>query len=449
MTVACVRKAARDWTNLQRERPVIVVQPRLWKAIKCLGRVLALLPLLWALCHGLLIALGTAKAALALSLAGSSAVHISSRPSRKDILATAVTAVALRTLYVWFIGPIGSYFGSVWISWGSFLGVASLLTLAARALTAGDTRRKIACQSFWGAIAFLYFWFIGAVAMQLTARTIPLTLDRFLYVADSSLGFEPSFAAGSVLAGLPLLLRNLTWLQYEALMLAVAIVYAWQRMRSTDNSPKILSATVSMAIVGFLLYYLYPAAGPVYGFGSLFPHRPPEALQLALMPMPLDSAARNAMPSLHMGMSLLVWWHSRGSRWVGRWLAGLFLLATAFSTMAKGEHYLIDLIVAFPFAMAIQALWATVIPFTARARYLPLVKGTLMTFAWLALLRFGVHWLSVSPVIPWLLVSSTVVYSWATETKLAAVVHKIKQCSNRPEQFLAAGHAAMAKAAGS
>src|ERR1039457_54245 len=428
---ARVQEAISAWTDSPRKRLAVVVKPQLVEILEFLGPVgwaAALVSLLLASFNGLLFAVGN-NATLALSLAGSSVVHVSSRPSGKDILATAVIAGTLRTLYLWFVGPIANYPGSAWISWGSFLGLASLLTLGARTLTAGNGRRVVS-EDFRGAGAFLYFWIIGVFALQLTPRTMPETMDRFLYAFDASLGFEPSFVAGRVLAGLPLLLQSLTFMQYQALLLGLAIVYAWQRMRPSNGTPRILPVTVSMMIVGYLVYQLYPAAGPWYAFGPLFPVRPPEILHLAIVPIPLHSAARNAIPSLHMATAVLIWWHSRGSHWLGRLLAGLFLLATAFSTMATGEHYFIDLVVAFPFTMAIQADWATTISVTARARYLPLGMGTFMTFAWLALLRFGIGWLFLSPVLPWLLVSFTVVYAVSAEMKLAAAGRELKQYSS-------------------
>jgi hypothetical protein len=47
-----------------------------------------------------------------------------------------------------------------------------------------------------------------------------------------------------------------------------------------------------------------------------------------------------------------------------------------------------------------------------------------MTFAWLILLKFGIHWMFLSPALPWLLVVSTVVYSLAIEERLNAAGHE-------------------------
>lgn len=63
----------------------------------------------------------------------------------------------------------------------------------------------------------------------------------------------------------------------------------------------------------------------------------------------------NAVPSGHLAWALLLWWNSRPLMLGVRIAAGLFLLGTAVATLATGEHYLVDLVVAIPFAVAVDA----------------------------------------------------------------------------------------------
>jgi len=72
-------------------------------------------------------------------------------------------------------------------------------------------------------------------------------------------------------------------------------------------------------------------------------------------------------------------------------LAMLFLLLTAFATLALGEHYLADLVVAFPFALAFQAAWTTAVPWSSRERSIPLLVGASLTVIWIGLLRYAVR----------------------------------------------------------
>src|SRR5260370_30132630 len=122
----------------------------------------------------------------------------------------------------------------------------------------------------------------------------------------------------------------------------------------------------------------------------------------------LLKGARNAIPSLHMAWVLLVWWNSRGlARWV-RAIAMVFVVLTAMATLGTGEHYFIDLVVAFPFSLMVQALCSYSLPFRAGARRNAFLFGTFVTLIWLALLSFSVSIFWISPVLPWAMIVATV-----------------------------------------
>ena len=138
--------------------------------------------------------------------------------------------------------------------------------------------------------------------------------------------------------------------------------------------------------------------------------------------------------SLHLAGALVLWWNSRiWSRW-GRFLAGIFLLATAFSTLALGEHYLADPVVAFPFTLVFQAAWTTVIPASDSARRRPLCAGLILTIVWLVLLRYGVRLFLASPVVSWIALLFTLVWCTQLESTLAATA---QQAIVRQGSFLA------------
>jgi PAP2 superfamily len=209
-------------------------------------------------------------------------------------------------------------------------------------------------------------------------------------------------------------------------MLPLALIFARQRTRTPIGAVRVLPIFVSMMALGYLLYHLLPAAGPVYAFPALFPNTPPDRWQPLLAPLSLPKeVVRNAMPSLHMATALLICWHSRDCSPVARFLGAAFLLATAFSTMALGEHYFIDLVVAFPFMTAVQSTWATPLPLACRHRWLPLLCGTAMTLGWLALLRFGLPLMFFSPVIPWSLILFTIPCSLLLEMRLSRHLRRL------------------------
>jgi hypothetical protein len=172
--------------------------------------------------------------------------------------------------------------------------------------------------------------------------------------------------------------------------------------------------------VGFAQYGIYPAVGPKHAFGESYPWNPPPLQQIAIQPMTVPDAPRNCMPSLHLAGALVVWWNSRlWPRW-GRLLAGLFLWATIFSTLALGEHYLVDLVVALPFTLVFQAAWTVSVPLAESVRRKPLWVGTLLTLAWFVLLRYGLRLFLISPAVSWSLILLTVGWCLVLENKLSA-----------------------------
>lgn len=84
-------------------------------------------------------------------------------------------------------------------------------------------------------------------------------------------------------------------------------------------------------------YAAVPACGPKYSWSALADH------------------PRNCFPSMHMPWALLLLWNSHQWGNAERFMVWLFAAFTALSTLSSGEHYLIDLVVAFPFASIAQA----------------------------------------------------------------------------------------------
>ena len=171
--------------------------------------------------------------------------------------------------------------------------------------------------------------------------------------------------------------------------------------------------------VGILFYNLLPALGPVHVFGQAFPWHPLAAAQAARLLEPIAlSGAPNAIPSLHMAWVLLVWWYSRGLAWWERAVAFAFLFFTALATLGTGEHYFVDLVVAFPFALGMEALCAFPLASWERRRLAALGFGFLGTLAWLFALRYAVHVFWISTLLPWTICGATVAATLVLERQL-------------------------------
>jgi hypothetical protein len=143
--------------------------------------------------------------------------------------------------------------------------------------------------------------------------------------------------------------------------------------------------------------------GPIHIFVSQFPWKPiptDQVTRLLIEPIAVPGL-RNCMPSLHMSWVLLAWWYSRGLSVWERGIAMAFVVFTVFATMGTGEHYLIDLVVAFPFAVFLRGVCAIGLRWNDRARVMAVGYGFSLTLVWIAALRFGLKIFWITPVLPW------------------------------------------------
>lgn len=164
---------------------------------------------------------------------------------------------------------------------------------------------------------------------------------------------------------------------YIGLPLALVLVGELERLRTSRRRSVFAAATLA-AFLGVLAFQLVPATGPKYAFAG-YPGDQPIPGAFGLAAPVQTSAPRNAMPSLHVTWAMLVAWHAARSSWLAGALGGLFLVLTMLAALATGEHYLIDLALALPFAIAIGAAMAGHRR-VATACFL-LVAGTLLAIA--------------------------------------------------------------------
>ena len=351
------------------------------------------------------------------TLLGTLFIYLWTRPPRWSLVPILILAALLRLLCQRSMGGLGNYFGVRWISWGAFLGIATLLVIACRAISSRGSDKRSWTQTFYAGSIFPMLALLDGYSVPLNIWLRPKTYDAFLLRFDGSLGFQPSFVLGHRLLQNPTL-WNVTTVVYYALPFAVSLVYASDRVRIRKPVAVLLLFLV-ITIVGFAQYGVYPAVGPRHAFARSYPDKPPSMAQIVLQPISVPDSPRNCMPSLHFAGALLVWWNSRQWRVWGRWLAALFLLATAFSTLALGEHYLSDLIVAIPFALIFQSSCTIAVPWSERMRWQPISIGVSLTILWMLLLRFGVNWFEISRLLPWTLILVTVVWSIMLERRLS------------------------------
>jgi hypothetical protein len=207
---------------------------------------------------------------------------------------------------------------------------------------------------------------------------------------------------------------------YIALPVPLAMVYSGQLLRGREKAFPAMAAFLIAGPIGIMFYNLFPALGPVHIFLQDFPWHPMTTAQAAHLfrESIAIKGVQNAIPSLHMAWVLLAWWYSRGLSIWERGVALAFVVFTAFATLGTGEHYFVDLIVAYPFSVMIQALCAFPLRWTQRERVAGLLYGLLTTLAWFAALGYAPNVFWASPIVPWAFCALTVLSSIYFHRKL-------------------------------
>jgi len=196
------------------------------------------------------------------------------------------------------------------------------------------------------AIVFLcLFPVIGTVcrtALHIEDLALPLRWDAVLCRIDNALGIAPAWIVGYRFGhGFSrILLQHV----YDLWILMLVICWVVNRARADGRAKGLLKSYALNLMAGWSLFLLLPANGPGFafpGYPTVVPHP-----DLALISV---RGLANSIPSLHMSGALILVAHAARSR---NW-RGIFVLnaiGTAMATLALGEHYLIDLVVAVPFA---------------------------------------------------------------------------------------------------
>ena len=331
---------------------------------------------------------------LAFSVVGAAVVHFANRPRVIEIAITTVLSSGLGILYVGSRGVFGQYPASGLLGILAFLGLASMLVLGAKACLSTAALRPLLLATFCPALVIL-----TNVALAAIIQFQPRVFDLFLYRFDGLLGIQSSFVAGRWFAASPFL-ANLCFLVYASLPLAEVLLFLlFVRGQHMPANPLVLFIVTGIA--GFVFYQVCPATGPLHVFGAEFPNYPPPSLPLESMR--LDDLPRNAIPSLHSAWALLIWWSTRYCRAWTRLVATVFLALTLLATLGLGEHYLIDLVVALPFAVAAMSVCA--------GQYRKAIVASALVLAWLTYLRFGLPVFTLSPLGAWMAVLATVIVS--------------------------------------
>jgi hypothetical protein len=194
------------------------------------------------------------------------------------------------------------------------------------------------------------------IVLRLMLMLMPMshyTVDFNAYNLDFRLGI-PLWTSVGQLFSRHALVASVEWFVYGAMWPVHVLVFILF-LKGRRSMPANPFFTIPVAgVVGFLLYQLCPVSGPAYAFGPDFARVTPETAQLNWTT--LAHAARNGVPSLHAAWAFIAFWSTK--RYGIRLRAAMltFAVLTLVATLGTGEHYVVDLIVALPFAVSIQAM---------------------------------------------------------------------------------------------
>lgn len=289
---------------------------------------------------------GASVAILSFGVAGVAVTFLVNRWSVANFLLAAAGGSAIAIAYfATNRGYVPGLVSAVMLP-AAFLGLGSLFALVVRSWTDPDALKIQLCGSF---IPLFTLATVGTGSLYAGRK---LLYDNHLLRMDEILtGTHPSFAVGRFVAASPVL-ENICLLIYNAmplmLILPVAMALKHPSRLRLGTSFAVIALT---AVTGGVVYQICPAAGPRYVFQ--FPSGEPAHAGDALLSAP--GAPINASPSLHVTWALLVFLYLlRVNKWLSA-AAAAFVVATVMATLAVGEHYLVDLMIAVPFTLMMHA----------------------------------------------------------------------------------------------
>jgi len=220
-----------------------------------------------------------------------------------------------------------------------------------------------------------------------TTLTLNPVYDPTVRAFDQKLGWHVvSLAIASYRALRPLSVFATTC--YVTLPVAMSVLVLKQR--ASDMTTRVLVATILAGVAGFVLYSVCPVVGPQHVLGTPSPEQIPDVGPGDLLPMfTAAGAARNGMPSLHTAWALLIGLNVRALGWKLRSALLVFAAMNVWAAMGLREHWFLDIVVAVPFAAAVQIAIVRASTPSSWLRWVECAACVALTACWLAAVRQG------------------------------------------------------------
>lgn len=295
-------------------------------------------------------------------LAGAAAFQILTKStpcSRREYIVIGLTGVLLSLFLFEYSGENYLFYSLIYISvipFGVFFIYKSIVSF----IYCRKYKKPIptwVISFFWSIIAITSVGVATNAMLRVGAVIYPLTYDFHLFKIDAAFGgFSQNVA--SYTNNSPTWFKTFITSVYSTLALLFFPLIA---LLIREEKIQTLHGWRTMMIpfgIAWVCYLWLPATGPIAIFGfDGYPGNIPQLDEIKSGMVSAPIAARNAMPSMHLSGAIWIFMIAGALR--RKFLTGvaaIFLIATAWATLALGEHYLIDLIVALPFATSL-GLW--------------------------------------------------------------------------------------------
>ena len=272
---------------------------------------------------------------------------------------------------------------------GSF-GIVAMVIAAGEALW---KRTEEAALLWFETVIFPALLLAAILPLDLTTYLHPTSLDgRMLLLERSLFGGQPAWIVGRMFDASSVF-RGFETLVYVYLPTASGVVYLLERKArrgisaDPNASPRpddIQVAFITAGIIGIVLLQLAPVAGPT-SFRPDYPDIVPSIDDALDQKLVAGMRWRNSIPSLHTTWSLLIYWHARPHGLRARIFGGAWVILTITAMLGLGEHFLADVAITIPFAVAMRAVLAT--GAAMRARRIAFLTGAAFYFGWVGILR--------------------------------------------------------------
>lgn len=216
------------------------------------------------------------------------------------------------------------------------------------------TGKSFVSDYFWLTALFMTLGWSTSYALDMVAVILPNTIDYDVYKIDLAFNhFAESLTRFYEVV--PATVKTLVYGVYSLLSIMLLLCIGLVLAEKKDNEIHVFRVLVVPFACAFVLYCINSVSGPAYAFLEHYPNNISYVLEIVGSgTWPIPPAPRNGMPSMHFtGALLIVLVTSCLVRKKYFYIACIFASITFFATMALGEHYLLDLIVAAPFALAL------------------------------------------------------------------------------------------------